>query len=330
MFKVIENARMFVGTKAIATLSTGYLNALEYAKERVQGADLTQMTDKSAPRVTITHHPDVRRSLMLQKAYAEGLRALVIYTASQQDTVNQAQAGNPTEPVEAGSDADIANRVSDLLLPVVKGLGSERAWVLLGTESLQTLGGSGFLQDYPLEQYVRDAKIDTLYEGTTAIQGLDFFFRKIVRDKGQALQHVAGQIQEFAKDLGGSLDAERELLGKALEDIQGIVGQMISDLMKSDPRMGGEVSNLYKVGQNTTRLLLSAGDLVVGWLLLRQAEVAQRALDAGAAGRDADFYTGKVAAAKFFARNVLPKLAAERAMAEAVDNDLMDVPESAF
>ncbi|MGW5241582.1 acyl-CoA dehydrogenase [Monashia sp. NPDC004114] len=330
MFKVIENARMFVGTKAIATLSTGYLNALEYAKERVQGADLTQMTDKSAPRVTITHHPDVRRSLMLQKAYAEGLRALVIYTASQQDTVNQAQAGNPTTPIENGSDADIANRVSDLLLPVVKGLGSERAWVLLGTESLQTLGGSGFLQDYPLEQYVRDAKIDTLYEGTTAIQGLDFFFRKIVRDKGQALQHVAGQIQEFAKDLGGSLDAERELLGKALEDIQGIVGHMISDLMKSDPRMGGDVANMYKVGQNTTRLLLSAGDLLVGWLLLRQAEVAQRALDAGASGKDADFYTGKVAAAKFYARNVLPKLAAERAMAEAVDNGLMDVPESAF
>ncbi|WP_020143826.1 acyl-CoA dehydrogenase [Terracoccus sp. 273MFTsu3.1] len=330
MFKVIENARMFVGTKAIATLSTGYLNALEYAKERVQGADLTQMTDKAAPRVTITHHPDVRRSLMLQKAYAEGLRALVIYTASQQDAVNQAQAGNPAAPLEKGSAAEVANRISDLMLPLVKGLGSERAWVLLGTESLQTYGGSGFLQDYPIEQYVRDAKIDTLYEGTTAIQGLDFFFRKIVRDKGQALQHVAGQIQEFAKDLGGSLDTERELLGRALEDVQGIVGHMIGDAMKSDPRMGGETANLYKVGQNTTRLLLAAGDLVVGWLLLRQAEVAQAALAGGASGKDADFYRGKVAAASFYAKNVLPKLAAERAIAEAIDNDLMDVPESAF
>jgi len=330
MFKVIENARMFVGTKAIATLSTGYLNALEYAKERVQGADLTQMTDKSAPRVTITHHPDVRRSLMLQKAYTEGLRALVIYASSQQDAVNQAQAGNPAAPLEKGSPAELANRVSDLLLPLVKGLGSERAWVLLGTESLQTYGGSGFLQDYPIEQYVRDAKIDTLYEGTTAIQGLDFFFRKIVRDKGQALQLVAGQMQEFAKDLGGSLDRERELLGKALEDVQGIVGHMIGDLMKSDPRMGGKPENLYKVGQNTTRLLLAAGDLVVGWLLLRQAEVAQNALDGGATGKDADFYRGKVAAASFYAKNVLPKIAAERAIAEATDNDLMDVPESAF
>ncbi len=187
MFKIIEFARMMVGTKAIATLSTGYLNALDYAKERVQGADLTQMTDKAAPRVTITHHPDVRRSLMLQKAYAEGLRAVMLFTASQQDAVDVAGLAAGSEDFEEGSAANMAARVNDLLLPIVKGCGSERAWVLLGTESLQTFGGSGFLQDYPIEQYVRDAKIDTLYEGTTAIQGMDFFFRKIVRDKGQAL-----------------------------------------------------------------------------------------------------------------------------------------------
>src|SRR6476469_5762870 len=194
MFKVIENARMFVGTKAIATLSTGYLNARDYAKERVQVADLTQMTDKAAPRVTITHHPDVRRSLAMQKAYAEGLRALVIYTASQQDVVNQAQLASGLEELDKDSPAAMANRVNDLLLPIVKGVGSERAWVLLGTESLQTFGGSGFLQDYPIEQYVRDAKIDTLYEGTTAIQGLDFFFRKSIKDKAQALSYLAMQI----------------------------------------------------------------------------------------------------------------------------------------
>jgi alkylation response protein AidB-like acyl-CoA dehydrogenase len=333
MFHVIENARMMVGTKAIATLSTGYLNALEYAKERVQGADLTQMTDKTAPRVTITHHPDVRRSLMLQKSYAEGLRALVLYTATQQDVVDQHTLGTGDRAVEKGSAADIANRVNDLLLPIVKGLGSERAWVLLGTESLQTFGGSGFLQDYPVEQYVRDAKIDTLYEGTTAIQGMDFFFRKIVRDKGQALTYLSGQMQEFAKDLGqhdGRIDRERELLGQGVEDVQGILGYMVGELMKSDPRQGGDLENLYKVGQNTTRLLLAAGDLVVGWLLLRQAAVALDKLAAGAEGTDRDFYEGKVAAAQFYARQVLPRLSAERAMAETTDNSLMDVPESAF
>jgi alkylation response protein AidB-like acyl-CoA dehydrogenase len=324
MFKIIEAARMMVGTKAIATLSTGYLNALEYAKERVQGADLTQMADKGAPRVTITHHPDVRRSLMTQKAYAEGLRALVLYTASQQDAVQLAEA--------RGERDELAERVNDLLLPLVKGVGSERSWVLLGTESLQTFGGSGFLQDYPLEQYVRDAKIDTLYEGTTAIQGMDFFFRKIVRDKGQALTHVATQIAEFAKaDPGdGRLAAERELLGKAVDDLQGIVGTMVGALMTSDPRAeGGDPRNVYKVGQNTTRLLLAAGDLVIGWLLLREADVALTRLAQGA-GKDEAFYRGKVAAARFFARQVLPKLSAERAIAEATDNDLMDLDEAAF
>src|SRR3954466_537442 len=325
MFKIIEAARMMVGTKAIATLSTGYLNAVEYARTRVQGADLAQMADKSAPRVTITHHPDVRRSLMTQKAYAEGLRALVLYTASQQDAVALADA--------RGERDELAERVNDLLLPLVKGVGSERSWVLLGTESLQTFGGSGFLQDYPLEQYVRDAKIDTLYEGTTAIQGMDFFFRKIVRDKGQALAHLATQVAEFAKaDPGdGRLAAERELLGKALDDVQAIVGTMVGAAMTIDPRVeGGDLANIYKVGQNTTRLLLAAGDLVIGWLLLRQAEVALTKLAEGAGGRDKAFYEGKVAAARFFARTVLPRIAADRVVAEAVDNALMDVPEEAF
>ena len=339
MFTIIEFARMMVGTKAIATLSTGYLNALEYAKLRVQGADLTQMTNKSAARVSITHHPDVRRSLMLQKAYAEGLRALVIYTATQQDIVDmhqQSSRSDGSEDFEKGSPAAMASRVNDLLLPIVKGVGSERAWVLLGTESLQTFGGSGFLQDYPIEQYVRDAKIDTLYEGTTAIQGLDFFFRKIVRDKGKAVTHLATQIQEFVKGADGrgeSLIVERELLGKALEEVQGILGFMVAELMKSDPR-GGEgnsAENLYKVGQNTSRLLLCAGDLIVGWLLLRQAEIAKAALDAGTAStKDQRFYEGKVAAASFFARTVLPKVAAERQIAETTDNSLMAVSEDAF
>jgi alkylation response protein AidB-like acyl-CoA dehydrogenase len=330
MFKIIEFARMMVGTKAIATLSTGYLNALDYAKQRIQGADLTRMTDKTAPRVPITHHPDVRRSLMLQKAYAEGLRALVLFTASQQDAVDSAElaaAGG------AGStDAELAARVNDLLLPLVKGCGSERAWVLLGTESLQTFGGSGFLQDYPIEQYVRDAKIDTLYEGTTAIQGQDFFFRKIVRDKGQALAALSGQIQEFVKgDAGtGALTAERELLGRGLEDVHAIVETMVGALLAADPRSGGDPARLYEVGENTSRLLLATGDLVVGWLLLREAEVALAALDREVSASDRAFYTGKVAAARFFARTVLPRLSADRAVAEAVDGALMDVPEESF
>jgi alkylation response protein AidB-like acyl-CoA dehydrogenase len=326
MFKIIEYARMMVGTKAIATLSTGYLNALDYAKTRVQGADLTEMTDKSAARVTITHHPDVRRSLMLQKSYAEGLRALVLYTASVQDTVMVAKHRGDT----AAEDA--AERLNDLLLPLVKGCGSERSYELLSSQSLQTFGGSGYLQDYPLEQYVRDAKIDTLYEGTTAIQGMDLFFRKIVRDKGSALTALSAEVTAFldAVDANDRLKEERTALRTALESVQGMVGAMVGFLMASQQ----DPAQVYKVGLNTTRLLLSLGDVVVGWLLLRQAEVAQARLDAvdgrPPEPRDVAFYTGKVAAASFFARTVLPELPTRRTLVEATTLDLMDLPEDAF
>ena len=329
MFQLIENARMMVGTKAIATLSSGYLNALDYATERVQGPDLTRSSDKAAPRVTIIAHPDVRRSLMTQKSFAEAMRALVLYTASWQDRVQVADHNGETD--------ELAERVNDLLLPIVKGYGSERSWVLLGTESLQTLGGSGFLQDYPLEQYVRDAKIDTLYEGTTAIQGLDLFFRKIVKDQAKALRFVAGEIESFvekgeaAADPDGRLKVERALLATGLEDTQAMVGVLVAQLMSADVDVeSGDLRIIYKVGLNTSRLLMALGDLVCSWLLLRQAEVALEKLGREVRPADRAFYEGKVAAAQFFARNVLPKLTAERAIAEATDLSLMDLSEEAF
>jgi len=319
MFKVIEYARMMVGTKAIATLSTGYLNALDYARTRVQGADLTQMTDKGAPRVTIVHHPDVRRALLTQKAYAEGLRTLYLYTAAHQDVT--------VADIVSGADAEMAVRVNDLLLPIVKGVGSERAYQCL-TESLQTLGGSGFLQDYPIEQYIRDAKIDSLYEGTTAIQAQDFFFRKIARDQGRALQHVVGQVQQFlgSNTARSELADARTLLATALADLQAMAAAMTGYLQSSQEN----ARELYRLGLESVRFLLVVGDLLIGWLLLHQAEIALNALDSEVSGRDRSFYTGKVAVANFFAKNVLPRLTADRKIVEAVDLTAMDLREEAF
>jgi alkylation response protein AidB-like acyl-CoA dehydrogenase len=316
MFLIIEYARMMVGTKAIATLSTGYLNALEYAKERVQGNDLAG--DKNSPKVTITHHPDVRRSLMTQKAYVEAMRSLVLYTATQQDAIQIAK--------DAGEDVTELEAMNDLLLPIVKGVGSERSYALLA-ESLQTLGGSGFLQEYPIEQYIRDAKIDTLYEGTTAIQAQDFFFRKIVRNGGAALGKLAGEIKDFANSEAGNgqLKEERALLLEAVENVEQMVGLMVGHAMAS----AEDKREVYKVGLNSTRLLFAFGDVVLAWLLLRQAEVALTRID-GADAADKDFYTGKIAAARFFAEQFLPRLAAELRIAQGVTLDLMDVPESAF
>jgi alkylation response protein AidB-like acyl-CoA dehydrogenase len=318
MFRIIEFARMMVGTKAIATLSAGYQQALAYAKTRIQGGDMKVMDNKASPRVTIIHHPDIRRSLMVQKAYSEGMRALVLYTASIQDAVAMATS----DGAEKGKLADLV-ALNDLMLPVVKGYGSEKSWTLLGTESLQTFGGSGFTQDWPLEQYIRDAKIDTLYEGTTAIQGLDFFFRKIVKDGGRAIGLLGKEIAQFAES-GGPQAAEKTELLKALSDLNAIIAVLVGHAMASQEKP----EEIYMVGLNTSRCLMAVGDVITAWLLLRQADIATAKLPN--AGKDSDFYSGKIASAKFFVQNYLPHITADRNIVEATDNSIMEISEGAF
>ena len=320
MFGIMLYARLMVGIKSIATLSTGYLNALEFAKTRVQGPDLTRMTDKTAPRVRIISHPDVRRSLLTQKAYAEGLRALYLYAAAHQDPVC-AQLVSDASPQLAGS-------INDLLLPIVKGAGSERAYACLA-ESLQVLGGSGYLRDYPIEQYVRDAKIDSLYEGTTAIQAQDFIFRQVIRDGAETLGYLLAQIERFC-DSGSSHDqlaAGRERLAQALGDLRGMLNALVGYAKASSD----QPTEVYRVGLRSVPFLLSVADLLIGWLLLWHAEVALDAVNAGASTqRDGGFYRGKVAAAVFFAETVLPRLAADRVVIESQGLAAMELDEDAF
>jgi alkylation response protein AidB-like acyl-CoA dehydrogenase len=310
MFRVIESARMMIGTKAMGTLSTGYLNALEYAQERVQGADLTEAADKTAPKVPIIRHPNVRRMLMKQKAYAEGLRALVFYAAWVQDQV-QLHPGD-----------DLWERRNDLLLPMVKGYSSEKAYELLAT-SMQVFGGSGYTQDYPIEQYIRDAKIDTIYEGTTGIQALDLFFRKIARDQGSALASLAAEIVEFVK--GGTDDdplaVEREKLGTILDDAQAQLGSIVENLMAS---VAGDKEEIYKVGLHTDALLESLSEVVITWQMLRHAVIAIEKVD------EDPFYLGKVESARWLLNDVAPKVAARREAAANEDGSLMDLPVEAF
>ena len=308
MFRIIEHARMTIGTKSAATLSTAYLNALEYARHRVQGADMAKASDKNAPRVPIIDHPDVRRLLLLQKAHAEGLRALWTYAAWSRD-----QAQMTGEQRWA--------RRAEFLLPLVKGYSSEKAFDLLG-QSLQVFGGSGYTQDYPIEQYLRDAKIDSIYEGTTGIQALDLFFRKIVRDQGQAIANLAVDVADFVKggDDGDPIGEEREILGRMLDDAQAHVGVAVGHLFASRE----DRTQIYKAGLHLTPLLESMAEVVIAWQLLRHAEIA-----VGASEQD-DFLAGKVVSARFFVRHAAPKVAARRAAAESEDGSLMTLSEGAF
>ena len=311
MFHVIEYARMAVGTKSMATLSTAYGNALDYARVRKQGADLAKQADKAAPRVEIIHHPDVRRMLMLQKSFAEGLRATVLWTAHVQDLV--ALGGGHGNPEARPLDA-----LNDLMLPLIKGYGSEKVYELLAL-SLQCFGGSGYCQDYPIEQYIRDQKIDSLYEGTTHIQALDLFFRKIGRDRGATLEALRGQIQRTADGLPAELAVEKAALVRALGDVAGIMGAMFGKVGES----------VYHVGLQGNRILFALAELVIGWRLIAAAHVAQQKLPA-ATGDDRAFYAGKLASARFFATTVLPGITLARKLVEQSDLALMQFDDAAW
>ena len=299
---------MTIGVKATGTLSTGYLNALEVRQDPRARRRHDPDDRQDGTAVTIMHHPDVRRSLMTQKAYSEAALAVPVRAAHQNADVAQ---------LVSGADPELAHRVDDLLLPVVKL--AQSAYEIL-TESLQTLGGSGF-RTILIEQYIRDAKIDSLYEGTTAIQAMDFFFRKIVRDHGQALAHVAS-VSGTIDSCDASLKQQAEQLRTALEDA-GDDGDAdrLPDVRIRKP--DGDLQGRSRIGR-----YLLAGDLLIGWRLLAQANVAAAAL---AEGKDEDFYRGKIATAAFFASNMLPPgLTAVRSIIEAVDDEVMQLPEAAF
>ena len=311
MFHVIEYARMAVGTKSMATLSTAYGNALAYARERKQGSELSRQADKTAPRVEIIRHPDVRRMLMLQKSFAEGLRGIVLWTASIQDKVEV--SGGHGSPGARPFDA-----LNDLMLPLIKGYGSEKVYELLAV-SLQVFGGSGYCEDYPIEQYIRDQKIDSLYEGTTHIQALDLFFRKIGRDRGATLQALLGEVAKTVEKLPAELAVEKAALAAGLGDVQAIMGAMMAKLGQS----------IDHVGFQGNRILFALAELVIGWRLTVGAEVAL-ARQGSAVGDDVAFYRGKLASARFYARNVLPGIAATRKLIEASDLDLMQLPDDSW
>jgi hypothetical protein len=314
MFQVIEHARMGVGFKSFSTLSSAYMHALEYAKERVQGPDLAEAADRSAPRVPIIQHPDVRRMLMTQKAFAEGMRALGMYAASIQDQV--VLAGGHGHP-----EAQDLDRLNDLLLPLIKGYCSEKVYELLGGHSLQCLGGSGYLKDYPIEQYVRDQKIDTLYEGTTHIQALDLLFRKVAKDGGNTLQSLLRQMEATASgETGGEAClGSKQSLQRGIADVQGM-------FMAAMQKMG---ESIYHVGLQGNRILFSLAELTIGWLLVRQAEVAATCLQQ-APDHDQAFYQGKIAIADFYSAEVLPGLTLARKQVESSSLTVMELPNDSF
>lgn len=316
MFKMMNGARIAVGVQGIAVASSAYLNALEYARERKQGSSIARWKDATAPRVPILEHADVRRMLLHMKATVEGIRALAIKLTNHQD---QLRACTGKDEVKA---AYHQGQV-DLLVPLVKAYGSDQGFRVCEM-AIQTYGGAGYTRDYPVEQYCRDAKIFSIYEGTNHIQAMDLVGRKLGQAGGANLQAFLGDVQRFVAANGShsTLGGAVKKLGGAQEAAAGAAMRLLMWFQ------GGQVS-LVPLAANRFCEMMS--ELTVAWLLLDGAVIAHEArakLDA--THPDHAFYTGKIQAALFYARNVLPGVEHKAQLLADEDKSPLEIPDAAF
>jgi alkylation response protein AidB-like acyl-CoA dehydrogenase len=318
MFHLMNSARIGVGIQSLGIASSAYLNALDYAKERKQGSSIKHWKDATAPRVPIVDHPDVRRMLLDMKARVEGLRALTVKLTMHLDRVRVLQATGG----EAASIEYHSGQV-DLLVPLLKSYGSDQAFQICAT-AIQVYGGAGYLKDWPVEQYCRDSKIFSIYEGTNHIQAMDLVGRKL-------MQRGGANIQAFGKDVGQFVAANKQhatlkdsvaALGQAMEALTGAGGKFMQ-------WFGGGKMELVPASAN--RFLEMMAETTVGWLLLEAAVIA----DTAAAKLPADhpdraFYEGKRYAAQYFAQNVLPNVVTKGQLIAREDRSALDIPVEAF
>jgi alkylation response protein AidB-like acyl-CoA dehydrogenase len=318
MFHLMNSARIGVGIQSVALASAAYLSALDYAKDRKQGSSIKQWKDATAPRVPIIDHPDVRRMLLDMKARVEGLRALAVKLTMHVDRVQVIEkAGGDPAAVE------YHNGQVDLLVPLLKAYGSDQAFQVCAT-AIQVYGGAGYLNDWPVEQYCRDSKIFSIYEGTNHIQAMDLVGRKL-------MQRGGANVQAFGKDVAAFVAAHRD--HATLKDAIGVLAQAMEALTSTGGKFmqwfgGGRMEMVPAVAN---RFLEMMAETTVGWLLLEGAVVAEAALAKLPAGHpDRGFYDGKRFAAQYFAHNVLPTVATKAQMIAREDRSALDIPIDAF
>ncbi len=289
MFQMMNEARIGTGAMASGSASAAYYASLQYANERPQGRHPSNK-DATQPQVLIIEHADVRRMLLFQKSVAEGGIALVQLCAYYSDIAENATG-------EAKEDAHL---LLELLTPVVKSFPSE--WGNLAVSAgMQVLGGAGYTDDFPLEQYYRDIRINAIYEGTTTIHGMDILGRKIMAQNGRALKLLLGEMKSTidAAAQNTALQAYAGKLGNAAKSLHEISMHLVQLAMKDRPEVFLADATLY---------LEMFGIVTVSWLWLKQATAAQTAIDSKATGEEHLFYQGKVHTMKYYFEYELPKI----------------------
>jgi hypothetical protein len=316
MFKLMNSARIAVGIQGLSVASSAFLNAVEYAKERKQGASMAHWKDPTAPRVAIIEHADVRRMLLDMKSRVEGIRALIVKLASHNDWV---------EVLRGKDEAKTAYHQGqvDLLVPLVKAYGSDQGFRVCET-AIQTYGGVGYTKDFPVEQYCRDAKIFSIYEGTNHIQAMDLVGRKLGQAGGANLQAFLGDVAQFVQKHSAdpTLGPAVKQLALAQEALSGSAMRLL---------MWFQTGNVGLVPLHANRFLEMMSETTVAWLLLEGAVIALDKKKTVVAGHpDAAFYEGKVAAAQYFARNVLPAVELKAKMMAEEDKTPIELSDAAF
>jgi alkylation response protein AidB-like acyl-CoA dehydrogenase len=313
MFHMMNEARLGVGFQAFAYASAAYLYALNYARERIQGRDLEAGKDPDAPSVPIIRHPDVRRMLLEMKAYVDGMRSFVHYVG--QCLEKEALATTDDERA-------FYRGFNDLLTPLVKAYCAQRGFDQC-VQAVQVYGGYGYVSEYPVEQLARDCKITSLYEGTDGIQAMDLLGRKLGMGKGQVFINFLGEIQKtvaLAKEIGG------------LEEITAEVEKAANRLGEVAMHLGTTaMSPKFKVAFAFAFPFLEVmGDVIMAWMLLWRAALANQKLESGPKKKDVDFYEGQLKTAEFFIQTILPATLGKMDGIVKSSSSAIDISEAAF
>lgn len=328
MFQMMNEARIGVGVQGLGFASTAYMHALNYARERKQGADLMNMQNPDAPRISIINHPDVRRMLLWMKSHVEGMRALVYMCAM---CVDKAEA------LENREEAEKWEGIMELLTPVCKAYCSDIGFRV--TElAIQVYGGYGYCQDYPVEQFMRDLKIASIYEGTNGIQALDLIGRKLGQKKGKNFINLLGEMNATISRYGG-----RSELKDLAPDVQEAVN-MLADIGMFFAKCGKEGKFMIPVSHSYPFLNM-LGCVSLGWLLLWQGGIASEKLEAlhkkngidasksaefDKTDKEALFYNGKLQSVRYYIKNVLPQAGAYQKAIKSEDLSVIQIAEEGF
>lgn len=310
MFRMMNFARISVGLQGLSVASSAYLNALDYTRERKQGTSIKDFKDPTAKKVAIIEHPNVRRMLLDMKSKVEGIRALAVKLTTHLDRRNALQGKDEEE-------ANYHQGQVELLVPLLKAYGSDTGYEVC-TTAIQTFGGAGYLKDHPVEQYARDAKIFSIYEGTNHIQALDLVARKLGQKGGANFQAFLKDMGTFiAKNSDGPLKEQIAILKDCSDTLTKCAMQFLQWFQ------GGDM-DLVPLAAN--RFLAMMAETVVGWMLLEGAVIALNSSE----GKDKDFYDGVVASAKFFAINTLKLVPAKGIQVLDGDRTCVDLADAAF